>query len=440
MKKHLFLLTVILVLSLALVSCSSKKQEPLSKNDNGHVFLDAKDKGDSKKLCGNVLFAVFFVSDDNLSWSENEKNISRRLYEIEADILLKEAQKYGAELNIDFVYFDCTSNLTLDMFDNSKWISDAIKSAGLSETDNTVEFLKNHYNKDEVAIIFSVKNQGRSFSLPTNESDGFECAFIYNNTSFRHEILHLFGAKDFYYPSDIKIKAKEILGESIMLNSLMDTVDEFTAYLIGWSSTPTEIAQSFIDETAKISQEEINKATEQQTLTGNGQQSSDSGLYEGDLVDGTMHGKGTFYFDDGAIYTGDFKNGNMEGVGTYIWNDGSIYTGEFKNGVPFGQGTRIMINGSTYTGSFINGEMTGQGTIILEDGTKYTGEFVDGYRTGEGTIIYPDGTTYTGDFIKGSYHGYGTLKKADGTVQSGYFDHNKYFGVDENTPWYYVDQ
>ncbi len=439
MKKHI-LVSIILILSLALVSCSVKKQEPLNKNDNGHVFLDAKDKGDSRSLCGNVLFAVFFANDAHSSWSENEKNTSQRFYRMEADTLTKEAEKKGTELKIDLVYFDCSAKADLSLFENSQWIDEALFSAGLPEKSEVIDFLKNHYKKDEVAIIFALKSQGRSFALPVTENKSFECAFVYNNVALNHEVLHIFGAKDLYYPQSIRTLAKDTFGESIMLDSSMDTVDDFTAYLIGWMSSPSDTAQSFIDKTAKISQEEINKATEQQTLTGNGQQTSDLGVYEGDLVDGVKHGKGTFYFNDGDVYTGEFKNGNMEGLGTYLWHDGSLYTGEFKEGKPFGQGTRIMVNGDIYKGSFINGEMTGKGTITLENGTEYTGDFVDGYRTGKGTITYPDGTTYTGDFIKGSYHGYGTLKNADGTVQSGYFDHNKYFGVDENTPWYYVDQ
>ena len=93
---------------------------------------------------------------------------------------------------------------------------------------------------------------------------------------------------------------------------------------------------------------------------------SDAGGYDGDMVNGKMHGYGTYTLD-GNKYVGEFKNDNFNGQGTYISSNGDKYVGEWKNDM-----------------------MHGYGTLTYSDGVKYVGEFQDSNATG-GWYYWADG-------------------------------------------------
>ena len=419
-KRRLLLIIPILVIITAVIFVF------LFLPEKENVFLNTKNKGDCKIFKGNVLFTVLFADMPDYTWTETEKENFIKRQENEVRTLKTEAEKYSISLNVNFVSLAFSASSTPDLFDNSAWIEDALLSAGLPDED-TVNYLKAHYNMDQVVIIFALKCSGRSFALPQTKTKGFECAFIYSSeTAFCHEILHIFGAKDFYYPQNVWNLAKELFPDSIMLSSKNEKVDSFTAYLIGWTETPDNTAQTFIESTAGISQKEINKATEKETFTGFGQKEFVNGTYEGELLNGQRHGEGTFYYSNGDIYSGQFNKDEFEGFGIYTWKSGEVYSGEFAFGVPFGKGTHTFANGDFYSGDFVDGKMSGKGTLTMESGAVYSGDFLLGYRTGTGTLTYPDGETYTGEFLRGNRHGQGTVNLPDGTVYSGQFENDNF--------------
>ncbi len=51
--------------------------------------------------------------------------------------------------------------------------------------------------------------------------------------------------------------------------------------------------------------------------------------YDGDWVDGKMHGRGVYYYADGSIYDGMWQDGKMHGSGVFIYPNGNRYDGEF---------------------------------------------------------------------------------------------------------------
>ena len=62
-----------------------------------------------------------------------------------------------------------------------------------------------------------------------------------------HELLHLFGAEDFYYPESREALAKEVYPEDIMLCDMPDldhfTLGEYTAYTLGWTDSVPDVCQ-----------------------------------------------------------------------------------------------------------------------------------------------------------------------------------------------------
>jgi hypothetical protein len=80
----------------------------------------------------------------------------------------------------------------------------------------------------------------------------------------------------------------------------------------------------------------------------------DSGIYQGDVLLGKLHGEGKFIFLNGETYNGEWKNNKMHGRGTYVYKDGSIYEGEYRNGKKHGIGM-YTANGETYVTHFNEG-------------------------------------------------------------------------------------
>jgi serine/threonine protein kinase len=86
--------------------------------------------------------------------------------------------------------------------------------------------------------------------------------------------------------------------------------------------------------------------------------------YEGQLLNGVPHGKGTAMYRSGMLYTGDFFNGRMAGNGKLSFPDGTVYSGQFQNNQYHGEGVLIYANGDTYAGPFRNGATTGTGSFV----------------------------------------------------------------------------
>ena len=54
------------------------------------------------------------------------------------------------------------------------------------------------------------------------------------------------------------------------------------------------------------------------------------GKYEGDLVDGKKHGKGTYIWPNGNKYIGEWKDNAINGNGELIFSTGAKYNGKWK--------------------------------------------------------------------------------------------------------------
>ena len=70
-------------------------------------------------------------------------------------------------------------------------------------------------------------------------------------------------------------------------------------------------------------------------------------IYEGEMVNGVAHGKGTFFFPGGEKYFGNFDNGVIEGNGVFFWDDGCRWEGTFSGNKLNGDG--VFYNPRTKT-------------------------------------------------------------------------------------------
>ena len=82
--------------------------------------------------------------------------------------------------------------------------------------------------------------------------------------------------------------------------------------------------------------------------------------YDGEILNGMKHGKGTYKWSKGASYDGAWKNDVMSGKGTFLYTSDSYpkLVVTFKDGKPNGDGTYTTKNGKSYKTTWKDGKCT----------------------------------------------------------------------------------
>lgn len=388
-----------------------------------HVLLRSRGWGACDAFEGNVKMLVVFVDDPRYRWTGGEIEQAKNEITATANRIMGDAASYGTSLNLSVEFTMATSSVNLVREEYNNWVDSALTSMGLSTDRNqTCLTLESRYGVSEVPIVFLANQDGRSFaSAVSGGTTTREFAVIYDDTAaVYHEVCHIFGAKDFYFPAEVKQLANTHLPNSIMVNSGTGTVDSLTAYLIGWTDTLSSEALSFLQSTSYLTVEYLSEQKAIDSYTGYVEnRRADDGSYTGYLVNGVRHGQGTFSWDDGAVYEGNWSHGKRDGYGKMTFANGDVYEGPFVDGKRHGEGTYRWADGGSYTGAFVDGQRTGNGVMVYSSGNRYEGPFVNGKPHGAGTYTWTDGASYVGGYVDGLRHGQGKMKYSDGAVYEG---------------------
>lgn len=237
-----------------------------------HVMLDAKNVGTSKALVGNVGIHVYLVSDVGGYWDEKsisgfEKAISKAI-----KLLETKASEYGTWLKLKYT----TSKVFVEEFiERGNWVT-AMETAIRKSSFKSVEHFKKCYEEkhgfDDSCIVLAFNRTFRSYASEADSMcpDSSECCVVgrkeglftsnFSEGTIMHEILHLFGAKDFYYPIEIKVYAKGCFKRSVMLDTDCKAVDPLTAYLVGWKKHIDEETRLFLNLTKHLTRIDIGTA------------------------------------------------------------------------------------------------------------------------------------------------------------------------------------
>jgi len=184
----------------------------------------------------------------------------------------------------------------------------------------------------------------------------------------------------------------------------------------------------------------------------------DASRYEGQLVDGKRHGRGTLTLADGTRYVAEWRGDRRHGEGSEIFPDGSRFSGSYIDGLRSGRGVMTWPEGSRYSGQFSRGRANGEGHLLRTDGSVYKGHFSEDCMSGDGCMQWKDGVEYRGQFVAnrregigkmkwttgrwrsyegdwrdGMQHGHGTLVDQSGQVFSGVFRCGKLIRWDDDT-------
>ncbi|MBQ7850343.1 MAG: hypothetical protein IJ343_11510 [Clostridia bacterium] len=390
-----------------------------------HPLLCERTDGTSRSLTGSVTLRAVFAAQEGAPWSDEEIAQAKEKLLTAAQRLEADAAAYGAELSLCIECHEADAPEVLDRSNSRPWVSALLDSAP-TLPDASI------FSYHDVPILILLNTQGRAFAHSSALPIGLEYAIVFSDDTesvIRHELLHLYGAADYYVHDDVQAAAESICPDSVMLDSSgPGATDSLTAYLVGWLSAPDKDAESLIRATKHVSRIEYDNARSENQYSGYGTISADDWTYTGELTSGTPNGYGVIRWQDGSVYEGEWLNGAYHGPGEMHWANGDAYTGTFFRGSAHGSGTITWADGATYTGDFAGGELHGTGSFQWPDGTSYIGDVVHGSRTGRGVFRWDSGDVYTGEFDCGWFSGQGVMQFADGAVYHGSFLNNQISG------------
>lgn len=127
----------------------------------------------------------------------------------------------------------------------------------------------------------------------------------------------------------------------------------------------------------------------------------DGSNYQGQLLDGRRHGRGT-WTSPTEKYTGQWKHDHRDGHGTQVWQDERAhrtYEGQFKAGNFDGYGRMEW--------------HTPKGLMV------YEGQYTEDLKHGDGRYTWPDGRVYHGEWRRGLRSGKANFTNSAGERREG---------------------
>lgn len=230
------------------------------------------DLGTCRNLSGDVSVVLFFMDDFESEWFEHEITAFVE-NEIKPGLafLVQEAEKYGVELRLhirkkhfDLYYNDDvivsvkeTGLATIDVLDQ------AARGLGYANEAELIDALKAEYQTEIVCLTAFDKN-GTAYAINPKRGADYSveehCILFTNDlhptghepigaqaSIAAHEMLHLFGAEDFYATSGRKSLAQKYFPNDLMLGANYDVstnrIGGATAFYIGWTDEIPEVLE-----------------------------------------------------------------------------------------------------------------------------------------------------------------------------------------------------
>lgn len=410
MKKWLAFLLVLMLLPLSGLAESGEYSD--------HLIFQSVNLGSCRELTGDVAIQVVFVDGDEGAWDEKNMAEYKKAMGQAYDQLTRWGRDYGQEVRISLRYAHTAESMDLDFLDSDAWADHVLNNADLpARGDDSV------YMQECMPIIFLLNEGGRAYACANASETYNDYLICFNNStvsSFSHELLHLYGAVDYYYPLAYQEAAQKCFPQSIMFTTEEHKeFDGLTAYIIGWTDTLDENARAFLADTRHIRKEDLENAQEETLFTGYATQVKEYYTYTGEWVMGAWEGNGILEWTNGARYEGEFSGGLRHGRGVMTLSNGETYIGEYREDRKHGQGVETWADLSVYTGAYEQDMRHGYGTQVWADGTVYRGDWLNGQMTGQGTYLWPDGSYYHGGMVNGGLNGYGIFVDAAGNLYRG---------------------
>lgn len=231
-----------------------------------HLFLQGRDAGASRKLRGKVALLVVFLRRTPGDWPEERKQACFNAINRCQTMLKKEAERFGTPLETTGYYFEADVPANADPKDGFRLIKDYFQAEDMDSLQKSYEQM---LQVDEAAFLLLFDSGGRSFAMKEDKCDDYlsqELSVVFfvdadeEELTFAigHEMLHQFGAVDYYFPQQVQEAAQRYLPDNIM-RSRCYVVDDLTAFLVGWRDTLSAYALCFLQDTLWITRSLYNK-------------------------------------------------------------------------------------------------------------------------------------------------------------------------------------
>ncbi len=224
-----------------------------------HYYLGARNAGPTKKFKGKIGILNIFVNDMFSSWqSEPYKELCKNIIAQSTQYMLNEAAKSGCYISLTTLDATVTVPTMVTQF-NQDWIYHICSQFGQTSFAGLQTYLERTYGVEDAPVMLLLNNNQRSFALAANARVGNqdEVSVVFQNNmyfdwrAYTHELLHQFGAADYYVPQVAAYAAMRYFPNSIMFQA-GNEIDDLTRYLIGWTDTLTERALAFLAETKGV--------------------------------------------------------------------------------------------------------------------------------------------------------------------------------------------
>lgn len=248
----------------------SSEQSESGDSSDINKYRPDYDYGTCKQLRGDVLIVLFFLDDFESKWTRDD--ISRfTTNEVMPALrfLERSAESHGVELSFttDTNYGITYNGEVIRSAHESDYVTadtlrQAVKALYYNSDTDFIAQMKQVHGVDEVVCFTIFNKDGTAYALnPKRDSEfTFEehCLLFVRDhhtedampaghmaSVTAHEMLHLFGAEDYYAPENRKKLAQKHMPNDIMIRTAYDlSENEFgdtTAFYIGWTDKLPEI-------------------------------------------------------------------------------------------------------------------------------------------------------------------------------------------------------
>ncbi len=244
------------IVSVILLSSLLLYQKP---GDLGHP-RSSYELGSALSLHGNNVIVSMFADTVRDKWTDAEKEAMLEKLSDSCAYISRNAEEYDVDVSFTYDWSDnpdlCKKGF---LYFDAKAIPEketAMDNCIQTWLDYKVNYekLSDEYEADNIFMLVFVKTKGRAYAITYDGIDNpKESVVVYQNSSpcvIAHEILHLYGAHDYYkgaeYTDDVVEYIKENYPNEIMLvtdegNRITKNISAVTAYHLGWLDDIPEI-------------------------------------------------------------------------------------------------------------------------------------------------------------------------------------------------------
>lgn len=232
--------------------------------------------GSAGMLEGKSVIISIYVNDSNSKWTGTAKKQANRKVRIAARYIENQAEKFGkkAQLVTDIyknkdIGFSFTTKMKVtDRIQNQ----DKLYKKIVTFIDQNVDLdvIRKQYGTDSIGFVLHLNKTGVSSTrvhyIEESGDSFYECSTVFTKcggqaegaSTYAHELLHQFGARDLYetslsdgitksfvthiekkFPNDIMFTTYTVSGQQLKY-SIKNEIGRVTAYFLGWKKSIPE--------------------------------------------------------------------------------------------------------------------------------------------------------------------------------------------------------